>query len=78
VHDLKSHRRDRAVTFARQVAMYLSRTMAEVSFPCIAEKFGGRDHSTVMHAVRAVEDKRKQDPTTGHLLVTLENQLRSR
>jgi chromosomal replication initiator protein len=76
VNDLKSHRRDRAVTFARQVAMYLSRTMAEVSFPCIAEKFGGRDHSTVMHAVRAVEDKRQQDPTTGHLLVTLENQLR--
>ncbi|MFN8626870.1 MAG: chromosomal replication initiator protein DnaA [Candidatus Binatia bacterium] len=77
VNDLKSHRRDRAVTFARQVAMYLSRTMAEVSFPCIAEKFGGRDHSTVMHAVRAVEDKRKQDPHTGDLLLTLESELRS-
>jgi len=78
VNDLKSHRRDRAVTFARQVAMYLSRTMAEVSFPCIAEKFGGRDHSTVMHAVRAVEDKRKLDPQTGSLLLALENELRSR
>lgn len=78
VGDLKSHRRDRSVTFARQVAMYLSRTVAEVSFPSIAEKFGGRDHSTVMHAVRAVEDKRKQDPTTGSLLMTLESELRSR
>ena len=77
VSDLKSHRRDRAVTFARQVAMYLSRTIAEVSFPCIAEKFGGRDHSTVMHAVRAVEDKRKQDPHTGNLLLSLETELRS-
>ncbi|HEX7407169.1 MAG TPA: chromosomal replication initiator protein DnaA [Candidatus Binatia bacterium] len=78
VNDLKSHRRDRPVTFARQIAMYLSRTLAEVSFPSIAEKFGGRDHSTVMHAVRAVEDKRKQDPHTGNLLMTLEHELRSR
>jgi chromosomal replication initiator protein len=78
VNDLKSHRRDRPVTFARQIAMYLSRTLAEVSFPSIAEKFGGRDHSTVMHAVRAVEDKRQQDPNTGNLLMTLEHELRSR
>ena len=78
VTDLKSHRRDRSVTFARQIAMYLSRTLAEVSFPGIAEKFGGRDHSTVMHAVRRVEYKRAHDPGTGQLLVTLENDLRSR
>jgi chromosomal replication initiator protein len=78
VEDLKSHRRERAVTFARQIAMYLSRTMAEFSFPSIAEQFGNRDHSTVMHAVRTVEDRRKQDPTTGNLLMTLESELRSR
>jgi chromosomal replication initiator protein len=78
VTDLKSHRRDRSVTFARQIAMYLSRTLAEVSFPSIAEKFGGRDHSTVMHAVRRVEYKRAHDPGTGQLLLTLESDLRSR
>jgi len=78
VGDLKSHRRDRAVTYARQIAMYLSRTMAEVSFPSIAEQFGNRDHSTVMHAVRAVEDRRRQDPTIGSVLLTLESELRSR
>jgi chromosomal replication initiator protein len=78
VTDLRSHRRDRSVTFARQIAMYLSRTLAQVSFPSIAEKFGGRDHSTVMHAVRKVEDKRAHDPGTGQLLMTLENDLRTR
>jgi chromosomal replication initiator protein len=78
VTDLKSHRRDRSATFARQIAMYLSRTLGQVSFPSIAEKFGGRDHSTVMHAVRKVEHERAHDPGTRQLLVTLENDLRSR
>jgi len=78
VTDLKSHRRDRPVTFARQIAMYLSRALAEMSFPSIAEKFGGRDHSTVMHAVRMVEYKRANDPGTGQLLIMLENDLRAR
>jgi chromosomal replication initiator protein len=78
VADLKSHRRERSVTFPRQIAMYLSRTMADASFPAIAEKFGGRDHSTVMHAVRVVEQRRTQDPGTVNLLSTLESELRSR
>jgi chromosomal replication initiator protein len=77
VADLKSHRRDREVGFARQVAMYLSRTVAEASFPTIAEKFGGRDHSTAMYAVRMVEQKRAQDQGTADLLARLENALRA-
>jgi chromosomal replication initiator protein len=78
VADLKSHRRDRAVSFPRQVAMYLSRTVAAASFPSIAEKFGGRDHSTVMYAVRIVEERRAQNVETGSMLVTLEQELRTR
>lgn len=78
VVDLKSHNRARSVTFPRQIAMYLSRRLADASFPSIAEKFGGRDHSTVMHAVRTVEDKRNQDPNTGSLLAILESEVRSR
>lgn len=78
VADLKSHRRAKSLAFPRQVAMYLSRTVADASFPSIADKFGGRDHSTIMYAVRAVEQKRTQDPDTGHLLIELENGLRSR
>ena len=76
VADLKSHRRARSVTFPRQVAMYLSRTVADASFLSIGEKFGGRDHSTVMYAVRTVEEKRNQDPNTGSLLRILENEIR--
>ena len=78
VADLKSHRRGKSVTLPRQVAMYLSRTVAEASFPIIGEKFGGRDHSTVMHAVRTIEERRGNDPHTGVLLAQLESELRSR
>jgi chromosomal replication initiator protein len=76
VADLKSHRRGRSLAFPRQVAMYLSRTWADASFLSIGEKFGGRDHSTVMYAVRAMEEKRNQDPNMVSLLNTLENELR--
>jgi len=78
VGDLKSHRRDRSVSWPRQLAMYLSRTLAEASFPSIADKFGGRDHSTAMHAVRTVEQKRIEDHDTAHLLTLLETELRNR
>ena len=77
VADLTSHCRARALAFPRQVAMYLSRQLADASFVSIAERFGGRDHSTVMYAVRTVEEKRMKDPATGALLRTLEGQLRS-
>lgn len=76
VEELKSHQRGRSLVTARQVAMYLSRKMAAASFPSIAEKFGGRDHSTVIHAVRAVERRRADDPELATLLGTLERELR--
>jgi len=77
IADLTAHARTRSLAFPRQVAMYLSRTLAEASFPSIAEKFGGRDHSTVMYAVRTMEQRRQQDPQTGNLLSLLETQIRS-
>lgn len=78
VADLKSHRRARTVAFPRQLAMYLVRTVSEISFPGIGDLFGGRDHSTVMHAVRTIETKRAQDPQTDALVSTIETELRSR
>lgn len=78
VGDLRSHRRSRSVAFPRQVAMYLARTLTSVSFPSIADAFGGRDHTTVIYAVRAVELRRNQDPSTDTLLTTLEGELRRR
>ena len=76
--ELKSHRRDRHLAQARQVAMYLCRTLAEASFPVIAEKFGGRDHSTVMHAVRVIEERRVADSVLADAILAIETSLRSR
>jgi chromosomal replication initiator protein len=76
IADLTSHRRARQLALPRQIAMYLSRTMAEASFPSIGEKFGGRDHSTVMYAVRMVEVKRAADAEINQIVVTIEERLR--
>jgi chromosomal replication initiator protein len=75
--ELLSHRRERRIVFPRQVAMYLSRSVAEATIPCIAEKFGGRDHTTVMHAVRVVAQKREVDPAVERSLAALEGRLRT-
>lgn len=53
---LVGHERKADVVRPRQVAMYLSRTLTPRSLPEIARRFGGRDHTTVMHAVRRIED----------------------
>jgi chromosomal replication initiator protein len=76
IEELKSHQRARALATARQVAMYLSRTMAAASFPSIADKFGGRDHSTIIYAVRTVERRRADDPELSVLLGALEREIR--
>jgi chromosomal replication initiator protein len=78
VADLVSHRREREVSYPRQVAMYLSRTMAEASFPTIAEKFGGRDHSTVMYAVKVIETRRAAEASVDQMLIGIEGELRGR
>jgi chromosomal replication initiator protein len=77
VADLTSHRRARQLSMARQVAMYLSRKVAAASFPTIGEKFGGRDHSTVMYAVRIVETRRAADLDVAEMLDKLEGQLQA-
>ncbi|WP_093249943.1 chromosomal replication initiator protein DnaA [Rubrimonas cliftonensis] len=59
--DMTSARRARAVARPRQVAMYLSKTLTSKSLPEIGRRFGGRDHTTVMHAVRKVEQLAESD-----------------
>ena len=59
--DMHSPRRARAVARPRQVAMYLSKQLTSRSLPEIGRKFGGRDHTTVMHAVRKIEELRASD-----------------
>jgi chromosomal replication initiator protein len=61
VADMHSARRARSVARPRQVAMYLAKQLTSRSLPEIGRKFGGRDHTTVMHAVRKVDELREQD-----------------
>jgi chromosomal replication initiator protein len=70
VGDLKAKRRTRSIAVPRQVAMYLCRKYTSTSFPAIGEKFGGRDHSTVIHASKAIEKRIKEDP---HMQATIES-----
>ena len=59
--DMHSARRARSVARPRQVAMYLAKQLTSRSLPEIGRKFGGRDHTTVMHAVKKVDELRERD-----------------
>ncbi len=61
ISDMQSARRSQNVVRPRQVAMYLAKALTSRSLPEIGRKFGGRDHTTVLHAVRKVEEIRTQD-----------------
>lgn len=61
--DMSSARRARAVARPRQIAMYLAKMLTSRSLPEIGRKFGNRDHTTVMHAVRKIEELRAVDPS---------------
>jgi chromosomal replication initiator protein len=60
--DLLSNRRTRTIVRPRQVAMYLAKTLTPRSLPEIGRRFGGRDHTTVLHAVRKIEGEQSKDP----------------
>ena len=61
VSDLLSNRRTRSITRPRQLGMALSKQLTRHSLPEIGNAFGGRDHTTVLHACRKVEELRQQD-----------------
>ena len=61
IEEMKAKRRTKGVAFPRQVAMYLSRELTDASLPRIGEEFGGRDHTTVMHACDRVKHALLED-----------------
>lgn len=69
--ELLSNRRTRTIVKPRQVAMYLSKVMTPRSLPEIGRRFGGRDHTTVLHAVRKIEDLSGGDNTLAQELELL-------
>lgn len=71
VSDMHSKKRTRIVARPRQVAMWLAKELTPASLPAIGEAFGGRDHTTVLHACRTISDLRLKDTTINHDLLVL-------
>ncbi|MCR5189346.1 MAG: chromosomal replication initiator protein DnaA [Treponema sp.] len=63
ISDLKSKKRDKKYVIPRQIAIYISRELTEMSYTELGNEFGGKDHSTIMTAYRKVADQIKTDPT---------------
>ena len=61
IADLKSRSSSRTVALPRQIAMYICRSLTNSSLPQIGKHFGGKHHSTVIHSIRKIEDRRKRD-----------------
>jgi chromosomal replication initiator protein len=74
--DLLSERRNRAIARPRQAAMWLAKQLTTRSLPDIGRRFGGRDHTTVLHAVRRIEALRAEDPVLNQDLETITRKLR--
>lgn len=75
LHEMHTARRSRDVARPRQIAMYLSKRLTQKSFPDIGKAFGGRDHTTVMHGVKAIEKIIQTDKQMADDVVLLEKML---
>ena len=71
ISDMHSKKRTRIVARPRQIAMWLAKELTPASLPAIGEAFGGRDHTTVLHACRTISDLRLKDATINHDLLVL-------
>ena len=71
--DLASNKRSNEIAFPRQIAMYLCREVANMSYPKIGEDFGNRDHSTVMHACKKIEKEVKDKSNTRLIVESVKN-----
>jgi chromosomal replication initiator protein len=76
VADMYSKRRPANIAMPRQVAMYLAKELTQKSLPEIGDLFGGRDHTTVLHAVRKIADLRSKQTELNHTLHVLEQTLK--
>lgn len=77
ISDIKSPKRLKAVVLPRQIAMYLSRQLTSSSYPEIGERFGGKDHSTIIHAIRKIEKLIEEDFQLSSTIENLKKELTS-
>ncbi len=71
IKDIESANRSRKITFPRQIAMYLSKEITDISFPMIGKSFGGRDHTTVLHAHKKIKKDLKTNEELQHIIEEL-------
>lgn len=76
VQEMYSKRRPANIAMARQIAMYLAKELTQKSLPEIGDSFGGRDHTTVLHAVRKITEQRAKNTELNHQLHVLEQTLK--
>lgn len=75
VEDIRSKKRSSNISFPRQIAMYLCRTLTSESFPKIGTEFGGKDHSTVMHSVEKIENEIKVNKDLANIIEKLKKDI---
>lgn len=76
VSELKSSKRLKNIVLPRQISMYICRKMTDLSYPEIGVKFGGKDHSTIIHAIKKIEKKMEEDMYTKSLVEKLMDKVR--
>ncbi len=77
VSDFKVKRKNKGLVVPRQIAIYLSRKLTESSLIEIGEKFGGKDHSTILHSIKKVEEKMSHDPSFKEVVLYLQGRIKS-
>ena len=77
IEDFKSKKRSRAISHPRQIAMYLCRELTDLSLPKIGEEFGGRDHTTVIHAYDKISNDITSDPELSRTVSQIRQELKS-
>lgn len=76
IEELKSARRTRNIAYPRQIAMYLCRKLTDMSLPKIGEEFGGRDHTTVIHAYEKISKNIKKDDNLENIINDLTKKIK--
>ncbi len=77
IQDIKSEKRIRSIMLPRQIAIYLSRKLTEASLVGIGEKFGGKDHATIIHSVKKIENEMKSKKELKSTVEKIEQRIKS-
>ncbi len=76
IEDLQGSKKPKNIAFPRQISMYLCRKLLDISLPKIGESFGGRDHTTVIHAISKIEKQLENDMALQNTILQLEKEIK--